>query len=327
MPRIRSAHRLLVPMTVIAASNTALAQPRYVCTLRPAATCEQQVPGDIISDSTTPTQNSFGPFVCSQFWGDGIMTASAFSSFGIVGVDIENLWTGCAAFGCGPALLQINSSASHEFDVVFSSPTNDPIDVRMNIHLSGNIQEDPGLYRIVNARVTGPGLSWSGRFGQVDQQGAPDVREGMFNSFDEITGSDVTTPEMVNVPVNTPVRFTMEIWVENASSLVTGGAVNFARGLRLQGTPFTVTGTAPGVSPGDIGIDSGGANISGGGYNGAPCNPADTAPPLGLLDLADVTSFAAAFLAGDPSADLDGSGLNDLADVNMFVSAFLAGCP
>ena len=252
MPRIRSAHRLLVPMTVIAASNTALAQPRYVCTLRPAATCEQQVPGDIISDSTTPTQNSFGPFVCSQFWGDGIMTASAFSSFGIVGVDIENLWTGCAAFGCGPALLQINSSASHEFDVVFSSPTNDPIDVRMNIQLSCNIQEHPGLYRIVNARVTGPGLSWSGRFGQVDQQGAPDVREGMFNSFDEITGSDVTTPEMVNVPVNTPVRFTMSIWVENASTLVTGGAVNFARGLRLQGTPFTVTGTAPGVSPGDI---------------------------------------------------------------------------
>ncbi len=58
-----------------------------------------------------------------------------------------------------------------------------------------------------------------------------------------------------------------------------------------------------------------------------PCNPADLADPLGLLDLADVTAFAAAFLAGDPLADIDNSTLLDLADINLFVTAFLAGCP
>jgi hypothetical protein len=317
-----------LPLAVVfAVAGSSAAQPRYLCEITPAATCDQQVPGAIISDQTSPTQNSFGPFVCTQFWGDGIMTASAFSGFGIVGVDIENLWTGCAAFGCGPGLLQINSSATHEFDVVFSSPTNDPIDVRMNIHLSGNIQEDPGLYRVVNARLTGPGLSWSGRFGQADQKGTPDIREGIFSSFDEITGSDRTTPEMVNVPVNTPVRFTMSIWVENANSLVTGGAVNFARGLRLQGTPFTITRTAPGVSSGDIGIDSVGANISGGGYGGSPCNGADMATPFGTLDLSDVTTFLNAFVAMQPSADLDQSGIHDLADVTLFITAFSGGCP
>ena len=151
---------------VIAAS--ANADPRYACTIDPNASCDQQVPDIIVSDRNTPTQNSFGPFVCSQFWGDGIITASAFSSFGIVGVDIENRWDGCTGFGCGPSNLGISSSASHEFDVVFSSPTNDPIDVRMNISLMGNIQEDPGLYRVVNARVVGPSLFWSGRFGQIE---------------------------------------------------------------------------------------------------------------------------------------------------------------
>jgi hypothetical protein len=61
---------------------------------------------------------------------------------------------------------------------------------------------------------------------------------------------------------------------------------------------------------------------------GAPaCNPADLAEPFGLLDLADVTAFATAFVAGDPAVDLDGSGLLDLADVVAFVEAFLAGCP
>jgi hypothetical protein len=57
------------------------------------------------------------------------------------------------------------------------------------------------------------------------------------------------------------------------------------------------------------------------------CNDADLAEPFGVLDLADITSFIAAFGAGDPAADLDGSGLLDLADINLFVSAFLAGCP
>jgi len=59
-----------------------------------------------------------------------------------------------------------------------------------------------------------------------------------------------------------------------------------------------------------------------------PCNPADLAEPGGLLDLADVTAFVQAFVAGDPAADLaEPFGLYDLADVIAFTSAFLAGCP
>lgn len=61
---------------------------------------------------------------------------------------------------------------------------------------------------------------------------------------------------------------------------------------------------------------------------GAGCNPADLAPPFGVLDLADVATFAAAFSTGDPAADLAPPfGVLDLADLSAFSAAFSAGCP
>lgn len=58
------------------------------------------------------------------------------------------------------------------------------------------------------------------------------------------------------------------------------------------------------------------------------CGPADIADPLGVLDLADVQGFIAAFIAGDAAADLaEPRGVLDLADVEAFVAAFKAGCP
>ncbi len=59
-----------------------------------------------------------------------------------------------------------------------------------------------------------------------------------------------------------------------------------------------------------------------------PCNAADIAEPFGVLDLADLSAFVSAFVAGDPAADLaEPFGVLDLADLSAFVGAFLAGCP
>lgn len=56
--------------------------------------------------------------------------------------------------------------------------------------------------------------------------------------------------------------------------------------------------------------------------------PADLAPPFGVLDLADLQAFIAAFLAQDPIADFAPPfGVWDLADLQAFVAAFTAGCP
>lgn len=57
------------------------------------------------------------------------------------------------------------------------------------------------------------------------------------------------------------------------------------------------------------------------------CNPADIAEPFGVLDLADIQAFIAAFIAHDQLADLDANGIFDLTDLQTFVLDFTAGCP
>ncbi len=59
---------------------------------------------------------------------------------------------------------------------------------------------------------------------------------------------------------------------------------------------------------------------------GCTANPADLAPPFGVLDLADIQAFVNAFVAGDSLADIAPPfGVLDLNDVSLFVTAFLAG--
>ena len=61
---------------------------------------------------------------------------------------------------------------------------------------------------------------------------------------------------------------------------------------------------------------------------GDGCNAADLVEPFGVLDLADLQGFVAAFVSGDLSADIaEPTGVLDLADVQGFVAAFVAGCP
>jgi hypothetical protein len=58
------------------------------------------------------------------------------------------------------------------------------------------------------------------------------------------------------------------------------------------------------------------------------CNAADNAEPFGVLDLADVQGFIAAFTGQGPAADIAAPfGVWDLADVQAFIAEFTAGCP
>lgn len=62
--------------------------------------------------------------------------------------------------------------------------------------------------------------------------------------------------------------------------------------------------------------------------SGCPCSVADTAPPFGVLDLSDISTFAAAFLNAQPGADLAPPfGIWDLSDIGLFIDSFVAGCP
>jgi hypothetical protein len=57
------------------------------------------------------------------------------------------------------------------------------------------------------------------------------------------------------------------------------------------------------------------------------CNAGDFAPPFGILDLADISAFIAAFTGGSPLADLNGDSFLDLADLGLFIGSFTGGCP
>ena len=57
------------------------------------------------------------------------------------------------------------------------------------------------------------------------------------------------------------------------------------------------------------------------------CNAADFVAPFGVLDLADINTFTAAFMSNNPLADINGDTFLDLADINAFVAAFTGGCP
>lgn len=64
---------------------------------------------------------------------------------------------------------------------------------------------------------------------------------------------------------------------------------------------------------------------------GAPpvgCGLADVADPIGVLDLADISTFVGGFAVLDPVADVsEPFGTWDLQDIAAFVGAFAAGCP
>ncbi len=108
----------------------------------------------------------------------------------------------------------------------------------------------------------------------------------------------------------------------NWHSIDTGGGVT-------AGGPFTVRSV---IGQHDAGpaLSSGGFTVRGGfltPMDPSACNPADIAPPFGILDLGDINAFVSGFITSDPIADFDGNGIFDLTDINTFISSFVAGCP
>lgn len=85
-----------------------------------------------------------------------------------------------------------------------------------------------------------------------------------------------------------------------------------------------------------VSMDADGSSLAVGQYwremrvydiNGQGCSDADLAAPHGVHDLADITTFTAAFADQDAIADLAApTGVFDLADTVAFVTAFNAGC-
>ncbi|MEM9064077.1 MAG: GC-type dockerin domain-anchored protein [Planctomycetota bacterium] len=354
-------HKTTLALTIISGfglvSAPAFAQPSYLASLQlgGAGGCETQPPGTITAQGATPVQNSYGPTVhCDSFWGESIGSASARAAQGVIGIDVEHTWNGCNTFGCGPAGSLVGASASHEFDVVFGSPTNDPITVRMNLALLGNIQEMNEQYRRVLISASIGGTNSTGAFWQIV---GDTIRQGMLASFAENTYSRFSTNE-VSVPTNTPVRIILSMFSDNNRAYAEGGAVNFMQGLRLDstltGSVFSIVSTAPGVSASEITISGPDGNVINNRYAGddQSCKSDLTTTgatlegqsgfgmPDGNVDLDDLGYILTEWLGGTFVADLTTTGATlqgqsgfgipdgtiDLDDLGYFLSEWLAGC-
>lgn len=350
-------HTAITFLALSMAATGAFAQPRYLAELglNGAGGCVEQPPGLISVDDDSPVQNSYGPTVhCDSFWGESIGSASARAAQGVVGIDLEHTWDGCDGFGCGPAGSLIDASASHEFDVIFTSPTNDPITVRMNLAISGNIQEMTAQYRRVIVSVDGAGSRYTGAFWQIV---GDTIRQGILGSFVENSYHRFSVGSFT-VPTNTPVRFALGMYSDQNGAYTEGGAINFMQGMRLDstltGSVFTIVETVTGVDPGEIGVDSIGANITGNRYAGddQSCIGDRTTSgatierqegygvPDGIADLDDLGYLLIAWQAGEFSADLTTTsatvegqigfgvpdGVVDVDDLGYFLNSWLAGC-
>ena len=161
-------------------------------------------------------------------------------------------------------------SASSKFDVVFTSPTSDPIDVVLNLELSGEI--DPALYLYstvqVSAGITSVGAA-SGSYSEIlDPLSPSPTRDGMLSSFTANgTKQTISTGVLSNVPVNVPVQvflemFTIAAYTTETPTISFGNTLNLTTG----GDVFSLSG--PNAS--EIEVNSVDASIVNNQFYGVP---------------------------------------------------------
>ena len=101
--------------------------------------------------------------------------------------------------------------ASFTFDVIFGSAGSSPIDVVMNLDLSGSI--DPGpLFSTVQVRAGLPSNFSSGSYSENNDpnSGSP-FRDGMLSGFTANGATQSISTGILNVPVNVPVTMFMRL--------------------------------------------------------------------------------------------------------------------
>ena len=156
--------------------------------------------------------------------------------------------------------------ATFQFDVQFDSAGSSPIDVVVNLQLSGMISEPHFLYSTVEVSaglVSGP-YSW-GNYSEIsDPNSTSPLRSGMLSGF-TADGSvqQVSTGVLSNVPVNQPVPFFLTLKTSNPFT-VEDPQISFGNTLSLSttGDVFSV--------PADITVNSADANIVNNRYQGIP---------------------------------------------------------
>ncbi len=151
-----------------------------------------------------------------------------------------------------------------------------------------------------------------------------DVRISYSYWLNDIAGGNLDNDAMVvEVSLNGGASWVEMARYETASSSWRAGGFDITAGTANGRVRFTVSDNDP-QSVVEGGLDAFTVEQI---VCENPC-PVDLAEPFGVLDLADIQAFVAAFASGGSAADLaEPFGVLDLNDLSAFVQGFLAGCP
>jgi hypothetical protein len=221
--------------------------------------------------------------------------------------------------------------------------------------------ESTGGWTVENVGVTAGGwergvpLASDSRGGpRQDADGSGSCWTTGLGSFVDLNGGPTRlVSPVIDLSAASDPRVDVSLWL-NADGTPESIAVEFSDDGGVTWSPAGSTGATPGWSPLSFRVldsvslsgqfrarfsvsDSGVNNVVEAGVDAfrvrdivcpdPSCGLADIAPPLGVLDLADVQGFISAFIAQDPAADLAAPfGVWDLADATSFVTLFSAGC-
>lgn len=193
------------------------------------------------------------------------------SNFGEVHANIDPGSIGIYALtdnkGVGAGQRQ-EVSASFDFDVVFSSPTSDPISTSLNLDLSGVVNPAFGALGGIQVLAGTTSMYGSGAYSENPQPGIV-VSEDMLAGFvDDGTVNSVSTPVLNNIPVNTIVRFKIELDTFLTYGPGVQSTIEFGStfSLTTSGDVFTILGP----NAGDISVDSEDAGIVNNRYGQVP---------------------------------------------------------
>lgn len=97
--------------------------------------------------------------------------------------------------------------ASFTFDVMFASPAADPVDVVMNLALSGTIAPPGGFYSTVSVSAGAQGVNpvSGGQFGRSGTSSPATTSSGMLAGFIDDGSVQTISSAVMTVPVNVPV--------------------------------------------------------------------------------------------------------------------------
>lgn len=142
--------------------------------------------------------------------------------------------------------------ASFTFDVMFASPTSDPVDVVMNLALSGTISPPGGFRSTVSVAAGAQGINPAsgGQFSRSGTASPATTSSGMLAGFVDDGSVQTISTAVMSVPVNVPVTMFIALSTvqpyHNANPVIDfGHTVSLASG----GDVFTLLGpNAAGVT-------------------------------------------------------------------------------